>query len=191
MKPKNFVSIVLLLFVAASVAYLVVGGSHSRSEPNKASPVRTAAPAPIKPPDAQTADALRESTKTPKESVTPPREPAKPQSKVVAYYFHRTQRCRTCLAMEAYAKDALIDEFSDALASGALEWRVHNVEDSGNGHFVQDYGLTASALVMVRLEDDDTKEWKNLDQVWSLVRDEGEFKAYVQREARNYLDGGS
>jgi hypothetical protein len=44
---------------------------------------------------------------------------------------------------------------------------------------------------MVRLENDEPKEWKNLEQVWSLVRDEGKFKEYVEREAQNYLEGGS
>ena len=191
MNAKNLVSIVLLLFVGASVVYLVAGESHSRSETNRASPVGAAAQPSIQPPEARTVGAPQESPKTPNESVTLPQEPAKPQSKLVAYYFHRTQRCRTCLAMEAYAEEALIEAFPDAFASGDLEWRALNVEDSENEHFVQDYGLTASALIMVRSENDETKEWNNLEDIWSLVRDKGQFKEYVEREAQDYLEGGS
>ena len=191
MKAKNIVSIVLLLFVAASVVYLIAGETRSPSEAKRASPAGTVAQPSIQPPEVRTVGAPQEAPKTPNESVTLPQEPAKPQGKVVAYYFHRTQRCRTCLAMEAYAEKALTETFPDALASGKLEWRVLNLEELDNEHFVQDYGLTASALVMVRLENDQPQKWKNLDDVWTLVGNEGAFKGYVELEARDYLEGGS
>jgi len=191
MKPKNIVSIVLLMFVAASVVYLVAGESRSRSETNQARPAGAVAQPSIQPPEVRTVSGPQESPKTSTASVTPPQELAKPQAKVVVYYFHRTQRCRKCLAMQAYAEKALAEAFPDALASGELEWRVLNLEEPDNEHFVQDYGLTASALVMVRLENDQPKKWKNLDDIWSLVGNEGAFKQYVELEAQDYLEGGS
>ena len=191
MKPKNIVSIVLLVFVGTSVAYLIVGGSHSPAEPSRASPAGAAAQPSVQPPEVRTVNAPQESPKAPTESVTLPQEPAKPQSKVVAYYLHRTQRCRTCLAMEAYAEEALTEAFPDAFASGELAWQALNVEDPENEHFVQEYGLTSSALIMVRTKNDETKESKNLEDIWSLVRNKGAFKEYVELEAQDYLEGGS
>ena len=93
--------------------------------------------------------------------------------------------------MEAYAEAGLRDGFPDAFESGELEWRAVNVEEPENEHFVEEYGLTASALVMVLLENDEQKQWKDLGRVWELVGDEWEFKEYVRDEAMAYLESGS
>ena len=113
---------------------------------------------------------------------------ARSNHKVVAYYFHRTQRCHTCLTMEAYAEQALKDGLSDALDSGELEWRAVNVEESEHEHFVKEYELYASALVMVETEGGQAQRWKKLEQIWDLVGDESEFKSFVRDEAQAYLE---
>ncbi len=99
--------------------------------------------------------------------------------KLIAYYFHRTQRCRTCLTIEAYAKEVLTDGFPEALETGELEWRLVNLEEPANEHFVEDYELAASALVLVDTQNGAQTGWRNLECVWELVSDELKFKAYV------------
>ena len=177
MKAKNVVSIILLLFVGASVAYLVMSESSSPTNVDEGSPqdpvVKTTATVPETAPVAGT-----EKTE-------------EMGHKLVAYYFHRTQRCRTCLAMEAYADEALRDAFPEALASGRLEWHTVNIAEPANEHFVLDYQLTSSALVMVYFDKGEQKEWKNLDRVWDLVGDKMEYQAYVEGEALAYLEFGS
>ena len=177
MKPKNIVSILLLLFVAASVVYLIVGETRSRSEPSQPNPTATVVQAIPEFAEAETPKA--------------PEEPAEPQRKLIAYYFHRTQRCPTCLKMEAYAKDVLTEGLYDAFESGELEWRAVNIEEPRNEHFVMEYELSASAVVMVSLEDGEQKQWKSLDRIWDLVSDEWAFKEYVRNEAMAYLESGS
>jgi hypothetical protein len=108
--------------------------------------------------------------------------------KLIAYYFHRTQRCRTCLAIEAYAEEALKDAFPETLKTGELEWRTANLDDPANEHFVADYELTASALVLVNTQNGEQKGWRNLERVWELVGDELKFKAYVESEAIPFLE---
>jgi hypothetical protein len=191
MKPKNIVSIVLLLFVAASVVYLIVGESRSRSEPSQPNPTASVVQATPEPAEAETPRAPDGSGNAPEESAKAPEEPAEPQRKLIAYYFHRTQRCRTCLKMEAYAKDALTEGLYDALESGELEWRTVDIAEPQNEHFVEEYELSASALVMVSLENGEQKQWKNLDRIWGLVGDEWAFKEYVRNEALAYLESGS
>jgi hypothetical protein len=183
MQIKNVVSVVLLLFVAASVVYLIAGESLSRNEQGQSSLPATAA---------------EESVTIPEKSVESPRQPAqvakKPAAgrhKLVAYYFHRIQRCETCLAMEAYAEEALREGLSSAFDSGELEWQAVNIEEPQNEHFVEEYELTASALVMVLLEDGERKDWKNLGRVWELVGDELQYKAYVEAEALAMLEPAS
>ncbi|UCG32880.1 MAG: hypothetical protein JSU68_14595 [Phycisphaerales bacterium] len=192
MKVKNVVSVVLLLFVAASVVYLVAGESLSRSEPNQATQSATVA----EPMPAETAAGrAARPTEAPAESTDEPvqvvEKPTEPQHKLVAYYFHRTQRCRTCLTMEAYAQEALEESFPAAIESGELQWQAVNVEEPANEHFVIDFGLTSSALVLVNMHDGERGEWRNLEQVWELVGDELKFKAYVAAEAMLFLEDAS
>ena len=177
MKAKTIVSTVLLLFVAASVAYLVVNESRSQPEADQGVQNAGAAQTTVKEAAAESAVIADQTTDT--------------GHKLVAYYFHRTKRCRTCLTMEAYAEAGLRDGLPDAFESGALEWRAVNVEEPENEHFVEEYGLTASALVMVLLENGEQKESKNLERVWELARDEWGFKDYVRDEALTYLEDGS
>jgi len=170
MKIKNLVTVVLLLFVGVSVVYLVVqeAGSPPTGESAGTGP--------------DTASATEQPTAT--DGPTPPRH------KLIAYYFHRTQRCKTCLAIEAYAKEALQEAFPDGLASGELEGRIVNVEEPANEHFVRDYELTSSAVVLVDMKHGAQEQWRNLEKVWDLVGNELKFKAYVEGEALAYLEGG-
>jgi hypothetical protein len=41
--------------------------------------------------------------------------------KVIAYYFHRTMRCPTCLSIEKQAREAIEIAYSEELRSGKLE----------------------------------------------------------------------
>ncbi|MDD5430443.1 MAG: hypothetical protein PHE97_06995, partial [Candidatus Omnitrophica bacterium] len=51
-----------------------------------------------------------------------------PQVKVIAYYFHGSFRCVTCINMEKYSREAIEANFKDALDSGKLEFKAVNVE---------------------------------------------------------------
>ena len=79
----------------------------------------------------------------------------------------------------------------DALESGELEWHAVNLDRTENEHFVRDYSLTSSALVLVDWVGGERREWRDLKDIWHLVRDERAFKAYVQAEARGYLESAS
>lgn len=174
---KTTISIILLLFVVVSVVYLVVSESRSQPEADQGARNAGAAQTTVEENAAKSAIIAAETKET--------------KRKLVAYYFHRTQRCRTCLAMEAYAEEALRAAFPEATEAGELEWQAVNTEEPANEHFVQDYQITSSSLVMVYFENGEQKEWKNLDEVWDLVGDKQEFQAYVENEARAYLEKGS
>ncbi len=165
MKPKTIVTVVLLLFVAAGLAYVVVGESRSAGTSPNPQPAPSAA-----------------ASQQPDEAKIIPH-------KVVAYYFHGNIRCITCKTIEAYAREAITTNFADELGSGLLEMRVINVDEPANEHFIQDYQLTTRSLVLSDVIDGKQKRWKNLDQVWTLVRDKDNFVAYVHGETLAYLAG--
>ncbi len=117
--------------------------------------------------------------------------PAVRAHRVVAYYFHTTQRCASCRAIEAYSREAIEGGFADAIRDGRLVWRVVNIETKGNEHFVKDYGLYTKSLVLVDEVRGVSSEWKNLDKVWQLLNDKPKFLRYVEDETRAFLAGHS
>lgn len=104
---------------------------------------------------------------------------------VLVYYFHGAVRCPTCRAIEALSRHAIQAGFARALEEGTLEWHVVNVEEEGNDHFIKEYQLFTSSLVIQKMNGGKKVEWKNLERVWDLIRDESAFTAYVQCEIRS------
>jgi len=191
---KRATTLLLLVFVAASVVYLMVGGrGGAEGVPSEAvSP----GPSPAQSTDMPAVDAGAEPAANdaaeglPVATVSAPAEAAEAETdgpQLVVYYFHRTQRCHTCLTMEAYAKDILTQTFPKQFESGEIEWRLVDIETPANEHFVHDFELTSNALVMVKPDGDQRAEWKSLDRIWELVGNEQEFKTYVREHALAYL----
>ncbi len=163
MKAKTIINTALLLFIFASVAYLVVEEVRSRS---RSTPAEADLPVVAEPNQRLL-------------------EPA--ASKVVVYYFYGTARCPTCRKFESFSNEALREAFAEALNAGHLEWRMVNIEESGNEHFVSDYQLYSKSIVIVKKQDGKQTEWKNLKRIWELVRDKEAFVKYVQDEVKTYL----
>ncbi|MEO8379892.1 MAG: nitrophenyl compound nitroreductase subunit ArsF family protein [Acidobacteriota bacterium] len=110
-----------------------------------------------------------------------------PVRKAVATYFHGNVRCVTCRKIEAYAQEAVQDAFEQQLAAGTVEFRVVNVEEDANRHFIQDYQLVSKTLVVTEEVDGAVARWAKLDDVWTLVSDRTAFFRYVQGGVRNYV----
>jgi hypothetical protein len=108
-------------------------------------------------------------------------------TRFIAYYFHRTLRCPTCLAIEEQAREAVEEGYEEELAAGKLEWHAVNIEEPGNEHFEDDFGLSTSSLVLVQMKGDEVVRWKDLAKVWELVREEPAFQKYVWTEVTAFL----
>ena len=105
----------------------------------------------------------------------------------VAYYFHRTARCVTCLKIERSAHDVIFREFADQLREGKLLFLPTDVEAAGNEHFIKDYELVSQALVLVNYEDGKVARSRNLDRIWDLVGDSAQFDQYVRHEVATFV----
>jgi hypothetical protein len=164
MKAKSVITVVLLLFVLASVAYLLAkefsGPSQTRPPESGTQPIA----APVNAPPAQVAN-----------------------SSVVVYYFHGNVRCPTCRKFESYSDELMRQEFSQQLEDGRLQWLLINVDEPENKHFVSDYKLYTKSIVVVKNEPGKAPQWKNLDKIWELVRDKQAFVGYVKEEINAYL----
>lgn len=112
-----------------------------------------------------------------------------PAGKLVVYYLHGHARCQSCLKIEAYTKEAVETGFAPELKSGKLEWKVLDIEDKGNGHYVTDYQLATKSVVLSRIKGGKEIAWKNLTKVWPLLGNKDEFEAYIRTETRQALEG--
>ncbi len=199
MKPRMILTAALLLFVAASVAALIVGettggrggapaaGSSAATQ----SPEGASLPAAVA--ETETPVASTEEALVSPEMAAPAAVPAaasSPEHRVIAYYFHNTARCPTCRTIERYSWEALQASFAAELRSGRLEWRVVNMEEPGNRHFVADYAISYPSLVLVEMRGETQIRFKILDRTWKLVHVAQEaFSTYVRDETRAYLGG--
>lgn len=109
------------------------------------------------------------------------------KNKVIAYYFHGNARCPSCLKIEKYSYEAIEKKYATELKNGTLEWRVLNVEEAPNNHFVKDYNLYTKSLVISLVKNEEQKNWKNLEKVWEHLHDREKFYTYVQNEIENYF----
>ncbi|MCX5681416.1 MAG: nitrophenyl compound nitroreductase subunit ArsF family protein [Candidatus Omnitrophica bacterium] len=107
--------------------------------------------------------------------------------KVTAYYFHGKMRCPTCHKLEQYSKEAIETNFKDALDSGKLEFKVINVEDKGNEHYIDDYQLYTKSLILSLVKDGKQIKWRNLDKIWEYVGNKQKFFDYVKSEVADFL----
>ena len=110
-----------------------------------------------------------------------------PERQIVFYYLHGARRCNTCRSIEAYAKGVVNSSFADAVESGALTWKVINYDAPENRHFVDDFGLFTSSLVIVEMERGEMVGFEVLQETWSLVGDKKRFQQYVYRALREHL----
>jgi hypothetical protein len=187
----------LLLFVAASVAALIVGettggrggapaaGSSAATQ----SPEGVSFPAAVAETEALAVSAqeVPDSPETAAPAAMPDAAPS-PERRVIAYYFHNTARCPTCRTIERYSWETIQASFAVELRLGRLEWRVVNMEEPGNRHFVADYAIPYPSLVLVEMRGETQIRFKVLDRTWQLVHTTQEaFSGYVRDEVRAYL----
>jgi hypothetical protein len=170
MKPKTILTVVILAFVAAAVAYLV-GKEIKKARAPEVVTAKVAAPA-----SAETA-------------VHPDKETAASSGQVFVYYFYFGRRCATCLKIEKYTKEALERGFAKELEEGSVVWRPTGTDLPENRHFNDDYELFAKAVVLSDVRDGEEARWKNLMKVWQLTGDKDLFIKYIQDEVRAYLKG--
>lgn len=106
---------------------------------------------------------------------------------VVACYFLGKVRCSSCRKIEEVSRKTIEDHFRPELSDGRLRFLVVNVDQPENRHFVEEFRLESSALVLVEMRDGKPVEWKNLPDVWTLVEDTPKLEKYVREEVASGL----
>jgi hypothetical protein len=57
-----------------------------------------------------------------------------------------------------------------------------------NRHFVENFQLRLSSLVIIRFKEGKQAEWRNLEKIWDHVGDLTDFVEYVQKNVKVFLN---
>ena len=74
-----------------------------------------------------------------------------PKDRVVAMYFHRTQRCPTCLKMGSYTEEALKTGFAKQLKDTSVEFHYIDFQNEKNAAYAKAYKVTGPALIVAKV----------------------------------------
>jgi hypothetical protein len=191
LNPRKLIKYLLLAFVIGSFAVLVYKEFSPGNEGKATKIVETRgekATVSVESVPAPKSRPLKEpATKQKGEAPSPHADLKAQASKVIAYYFHGTFRCTTCRTIEQYSHDAIQMYFAKELGNRRLEFRPVNIDEAENKHFIQDYQLVTRSLVLSLMSDGKETKWKNLADVWKLVRDKDKFFQYVKDEVEQFL----
>jgi len=171
MRSKNLVFVFAALLITAGVFIAITYGNSGGAQTKTTKKISS-----------QTSAATSE-----KNNITQ-NKPVPPAANVdIVYYFMTTQRCSNCIKIEAYTREAIENGFADAFKRGTMVWRMVNVDESANNHFIKDYQLYTKSVVLVKMRNGKQVEWKNLDQIWPLLNDKTGFQKYVTDEVKKFV----
>jgi hypothetical protein len=109
-----------------------------------------------------------------------------PADRVVVMYFHRTQRCPTCLKMGSYTEEAVKGEFAEPIKDATVEFHYIDFENQKNQTLTKGYKVGGPTLIVARVAKNKVAEYKNLTEIWSKVADKAAFVKYVQGNVNAY-----
>jgi len=106
---------------------------------------------------------------------------------VTVTYFTTNARCPSCLKIEELARRAVETRFAEQLGEGRLEFRIINVDQPGNRHFIDDYQLVSKSVVVAKTLNGREESWVNLQDIWLLLGNEQALMDYVAQAVDAYL----
>ena len=110
-----------------------------------------------------------------------------PADRVVVMYFHRTQRCPTCLKMGSYSEEAVKSGFAEQVKAGTVEFHYVDFQNAKNAKLSSSYDVAGPTLIVAKVAGNKVAEQKNLKDIWSNAGDKAAFVKYVQTNVKSYL----
>jgi hypothetical protein len=126
---------------------------------------------------------------SPEETSTPiPDTSSIPVERVKVVYFHRTQRCYSCVYAEGGTRYTLETYFEDELANGKVIFKVYNVEDKENAAIVKKYGAFTSSLFINTIRNG-TDYIEEVTEIWPVLGNDEAFIDAVKSKVERSLRG--
>jgi len=109
--------------------------------------------------------------------------------RVDVVYFHRTQRCSTCIYAEEGTRYAVETYFADELASGKVTFQSINVQDEANADIVEKYNNASYLTLCINTVRDGTDHIEVVIDIWLVIGDDEAFVEIVKSEVEKSLSG--
>ena len=123
-----------------------------------------------------------QSTPTPDPDLTPEPE------RVDVVYFHRTNRCHSCIYAEEQTLYTLETYFNEELNSGKLTFTSVDVQDESNIAVIEKYGAYTSQL-FINTVMGDTEHIEHVAEIWQLIGNDDAFTLLIKNKITNALEG--
>lgn len=68
------------------------------------------------------------------------------------YYFHRTDRCETCVSIEENTKNVLESDFANEVKDGIISFKSINFEGEDDIEIIKKYEADGPSLFLTRLK---------------------------------------
>jgi len=107
--------------------------------------------------------------------------------RVKVVYFHRAQRCSSCIYAETGVRYTVETYFADELATGKLTFEVFNVEDKENAPIVEKYGAFTSSLFINTIRDG-TDHIEEVTEIWFVLGNDEAFVEVVKSKIERSLE---
>ncbi|GIU50531.1 nitrophenyl compound nitroreductase subunit ArsF family protein [Shewanella sp. KT0246] len=104
------------------------------------------------------------------------------------YYFHGNVRCTSCKLIEKYTNQAISSGFTEQIKQGDVTLSTINLETKGNEHFIEDFQLITRSVVIAIEKDGETLQYRRLDRVWELIKDQQSFTHYLYQQIGELTD---
>jgi hypothetical protein len=109
--------------------------------------------------------------------------------RVDVVYFHRTQRCHTCLYAEEQTRYTLETYFADELASGKVTFQSVNVQDEANADIVKKYNNASYLTLCINTVRGGTDHIEVVTDIWTVIGNDEAFDEVVKSEVEKSLSG--
>ena len=110
-----------------------------------------------------------------------------PKDRVIAMYFHRTERCPTCRKMGSYSEEAVKTAFAEEIKKGRVAFHFIDFQDPKNARYTKAYDISGPALIVAKIANNKVASYYNLEEIWSNVGDKEAFFRYVEENVKASL----
>ena len=111
-----------------------------------------------------------------------------PADRVEVVYFHRAQRCYSCIHAEEGIRYTVETYFADELASGKVTFEVINLQDEENAAIVNKYGAYIPSLFINTIRGG-TDHIEAVGEIWFVLGDDEAFVEVVRSKIEKSLKG--
>ena len=121
-------------------------------------------------------------------NIVPVKAELQKQNRIIVYYFYGKPRCISCKKIEAYTQEAVNGNFSEELKNNSLELKMVDLDKAENKHFYKDYKLYTKAVVLSKIKEGKEIKSKNLDKIWTKLKNKEKFKQYIIEEINKFME---